>query len=228
MSTINHEVVASRLTAERLRSYLLLSSGDVPGAIHLYDWNAEISGALYEDLGRLEVIFRNALDAALVAYGAEREWPTTWYRRKQLFAGKPGQRPLAVIEAARLHAARRGSPECHGKVVAELPFGFWRYLCRSAYLTSLWVPALASAFPQHPANGDPRAVRRDVEDRIQRLHFLRNRIAHHEPIHQRDLRRDHRDLLELVGWICFESRDWIAGASRSMAVLQGRAAKVVK
>ena len=34
--------------------------------------------------------------------------------------------------------------------IAELNFGFWRYLRKPPYLTSLWVPAVASAFPLHP------------------------------------------------------------------------------
>jgi hypothetical protein len=222
MSTINHAVIASRLTAERLRSYTA-SAPDLPGAIRLYDWNAAISGALHEDLGRLEVVFRNALDGALVRYGADRGWSTAWYGRSQLFPGRPGRRPSAVVAEARLRATRGGLPELHGKVVAELPFGFWRYLCKAAYLTSLWVPALAAAFPGHPASGDARAVRHDVEDRIQRMHFLRNRIAHHEPVHQRDLRQDHGQLQELTGWICAESRSWIGGATRTPAVLERRA-----
>jgi hypothetical protein len=57
-------------------------------------------------------------------------------------------------------------------------------------------------------------VRRDVEDRIQRVHFLRNRIAHHEPIHQRDLREDHGNLLDVAGWMSPDVATWIEGASR--------------
>jgi hypothetical protein len=218
MSTINYPVIAARLTTERLRSYHQ-STSDLAGAIRLYDWNAAMAGALHEDLGRLEVVFRNSLDAALVRYGSERAWPTVWYQRSQLFPGRPHRRIWAVITEARQRATFGGIPERHGKVIAELPFGFWRYLCRSAYLTSLWVPALAAAFPDHPASGDARTVRREVEDRIQRLHFLRNRIAHHEPIHRRDLRRDHQQLRELVGWICPDSQAWVGEASRSARVL---------
>jgi hypothetical protein len=38
-------------------------------ALHLYDWNSAVSGALHEDLGRVEVVLRNALDGALVRHG---------------------------------------------------------------------------------------------------------------------------------------------------------------
>ena len=112
--------------------------------------------------------------------------------------------------------------EVHGRVIAELNFGFWRYLCEPPYLTSLWVPAVASAFPLHPSTLHPEQVRVDVADRMQRLHFLRNRVAHHEPIHRRDLSRDHGQLLELVGWMCSESRYWVAATSRTPEVIAAR------
>jgi hypothetical protein len=222
MATINYELIATRLTTYRLRSYLGECGQDLQRAIELYDWNIAISGAFYEDLGRLEVVFRNAIDSALVRWGAARNWPTVWYRRKALFPGKHSQRVWQGIADARARAGRRGSREVHGKVVAELSFGFWRFLCTRPYLTSLWVPALAAAFPHHPDAGNPLAVRQAVDERMQRLHFLRNRIAHHEPVHQRDLRRDHNDLLAVAGWICPATRDWIANTSRCLSVLARR------
>lgn len=222
MSTINHEAIARHLTRERLGSYLLSASGDLEQAIALYDWNAQVGGALHEDIGRLEVVFRNAIDEALVSYGAAQEWPTAWYRRRQLFPGKHGARALDDIKTARSRATRRGVPEVHGKVVAELSFGFWRFLCTKPYLTSLWVPVLADAFLNHPDQGDPRAVRQSVDDRIQRIHFLRNRVAHHEPVHQRNLRRDLDSIAQLAGWISVDARDWMVGASRAAAVIRDR------
>lgn len=222
MSTINHAVIATRLTTDRLGSYLTATGGDLVRTIALYDWNTAIGGALHEDIGRLEVVFRNALDAVLLDYGAGQGWPTVWYRRRQLFPGRHGRRALEDIAAARSRANRKRPPDVHGRVVAELGFGFWRFLCTRPYLTSLWVPALARAFPRHPRAGDPRVVRRDVDDRIQRLHFLRNRIAHHEPIHQRRLERDHASLAEIAGWICPDTRAWILATSRTPEVLAGR------
>ena len=62
----------------------------------------------------------------------------------------------------------------------------------------------------------------DVEDRIQRVHFLRNRIAHHEPIHHRDQSRDHASVIELSAWICAESHHWIDSRSRYAEVARSR------
>lgn len=222
MSTFDPSRIAARLTMDRLGSYLAASGGDLARAVDLYDWNASVGAAFHEDVGRLEVVLRNAVDSALVAYGSAQGWPTVWYRRHQLFPGKHGRRAIEDVDAARRRATRRKKPETHGKVIAELTFGFWRYLCTAPYLTSLWVPALAAAFPNHPTPTDPRAVRQDVEDRIQRVHFLRNRVAHHEPIHQRNLKRDQVSLLEVAGWICTDTHLWIAGTSRASLLLAQR------
>lgn len=223
MSSIDFKRIGARLTTTRLGSYLQATGGDIEAAIGLYDWNISVAGALYEDLGRLEVVFRNAVDDALVKYGSARGWADVWYRQMQFFQGQHGRRAREDIDAAQRRATRRGRrPEVHGRVIAELSFGFWRYLCELPYLTSLWVPAIAAAFPMHPAAPDPQLVRSDVADRMQRLHFLRNRIAHHEPIHRRDLSRDHERLLQLVGWMCSDSHAWIAATSRTPAMIIAR------
>lgn len=221
MSTFDPIAVQELLTADRLSSYRTAVGGDVRRAVDLYDWNSEIGGAIYEDLGRLEVILRNALDKRLVDMAATRGWREPWYRHKALFAGKHGRQALKDIDRALERATRRG-PEVHGKVIAELNFGFWRYLCARSYLTTLWVPALNRAFPGHPEATDARLVREQVEDRLQRLLFLRNRIAHHEPVHQRNLRRDLAALLEVAGWMSDDGRRWIAARSRSAAQIRAR------
>ena len=218
----NNQAIADHITHDRLRSYLSATAADLEAAIALYDWNIRVGSALLEDLSRLEVVFRNTIDSALVAHGQTRQWRSVWYRRPQLFPGKPGARALDDIATARRRAKRRGQPEAHGKVIAELSFGFWRFLCTPNYLTSLWVPALAALFPAHPNAGDPRQVRADVEDRIQRLHFLRNRIAHHEPIDQRNLAIDHRALLEVLQWISADSHDWAAATTRTPTAIAER------
>ena len=225
MSTIDHAAIAKRLTTERLASYLAATGDDLEQAIALYDWNTEIGSALLGDIGRFEVVFRNTLDSALVQHGTDQAWPTLWYRRSQLFPGKHGERALDDISRANNRARARGQkPGTHGKLIAELSLGFWRYLCTPAYLTSLWVPALAAAFPNHPRQGDPRAIRKDVDDRVQRVNFLRNRIAHHEPIHHRDLLLDYRSILEMTEWMCADTARWVSARSRTLVVLGTRPA----
>lgn len=124
------------------------------------------------------------------------------------------------VATARERATRWGKTlELEGKVVAELSFGFWRYLVAKRYQTTAW-PALQWAFPLHSAGGS--TPRGEVEDRMQRIHVLRNRIAHHEPIFRRNLSHDHADMLTLVGWISEEAQGWVEDRSRVRLLLAER------
>lgn len=96
-----------------------------------------------------------------------------------------------------------------------MSLGFWvRLLGRGGYINggrkadydrTLWRPALYKAFPGRP--------RRMVHQRLNHLRHLRNRIAHHEPILNRDLKRDYESLLEAVDWISTDVRKWIEAYS---------------
>ncbi|WP_420610478.1 hypothetical protein [Candidatus Poriferisodalis sp.] len=213
------DVVVERLTVERMGPYLDSAAGDLAAALRLYDWNSAVAGAIHADLGRLEVVFRNAVDRALKDLAAASGWKQPWFAQELLFRER--QRDAIDTAVQRASRRRRGSP-AHGAVISELGFGFWRFICVPAYLTALWVPALASAFPCHPAQGDPRRIRADVEHRMEGLHLLRNRIAHHEPIFRRNLRRDHAQLLELIGWMCADCQTWVVAVSRTLNTIAER------
>lgn len=179
-------------------------------AFALYEWNMAVSAALFHSIGALEVVVRNALHDQLA-----RTLGPTWYRRVPLAAAAKDDVARAIDRATRGGAER----ELPGKVVAELPFGFWRFLLSRRYHTSLWVPVLYRAFPRHP---DAARQRTDIENRMERLHFVRNRVAHHEPVHRRDLGHDYDDLLCVTGWICEDTRNWLAACSTFPAVLASR------
>jgi hypothetical protein len=95
--------------------------------------------------------------------------------------------------------------------------GFWRYLLASRYERTLWRTSLYRAFP-----GQGR--RRAIYTKLAALHLLRNRVAHHEPVHNRPLERLHADVLLLAGWICPTTRTWMAKHSTVQPVLGTRPA----
>ena len=124
------------------------------------------------------------------------------------------------IAQARNRAGRGQRSVTHGHVVAELNLGFWRYLVSKRYLTSLWIPALQYAFPGHAGNA--RTVQREVETHVSQLLYLRNRSAHHEPIHRRDLHRDLDMALALVGYVHPAAREWLSATETLSALLLQR------
>lgn len=195
-------VIADLLTHQRLSSYLTAANDDLDAALRLYEWNTNASAGTLSLISMTEVIVRNAMDAALSQWSQSRYGDGAWFTHAPLDA-----RGCADIAEARRRAIKRQPTEVHGKVVAELSFGFWRYLTASRYLTSLWVPALNTAFPHGHADIGQR--RKQVEQRLQRLAFVRNRAAHHEPIHQRRLIDDVADAIAVARWISPDAAAWI-------------------
>ncbi|HSV65564.1 MAG TPA: hypothetical protein VLJ59_06615 [Mycobacteriales bacterium] len=195
------------MTVERLGSYLAASGQDLERAFQLYEWNLRASAGVLTTVALVEVVVRNALDERLREWVGRRQPGRSWFDAAPL-----DERGTADVVAARERATRRGrQQEVHGKVIAELPLGFWRYLVASRYLTSLWVPATHAAFPG--GAGDLRHRRAAVEARLQRLAFVRNRAAHHEPIHRRSLDQDLAAAVELTRWICSDAAAWVAARS---------------
>ena len=88
-----------------------------------------------------------------------------------------------------------------GRIVAELPFGFWRYLLASHYDRTLWKSVFLGVFRD-------QSRRKPVYYRLTRLHELRNRIAHHEPIHAEQLAQRHDELLTVLDWMNPAYRSW--------------------
>ncbi|MFC5123656.1 hypothetical protein ACFPRL_09645 [Pseudoclavibacter helvolus] len=63
---------------------------------------------------------------------------------------------------------------------------------------------------------------------MQQLNYVRNRAAHHEPVHARDLRRDRRLALDLAGWIAEDAREWITDVSSLSNVIAQRPSTAVE
>ncbi|WP_155853946.1 hypothetical protein [Arthrobacter sp. H5] len=68
------QTLLKRLSPERLAPYLHVE-GNLHDAIHLYRWNIDLSGAVYEALHVFEVLLRNALDERLCLWNASQPDP---------------------------------------------------------------------------------------------------------------------------------------------------------
>lgn len=206
------------LSPGRFDRYAAAAGGDERAAVELYMWNNAIGGALHESLGQFEVILRNALDRQLAEYHRRRlHGDGNWCPDTGMPWANPTRTGRTIDEARERATAAGRFPEVHGKVVAELSMGFWRYLLAAHSQMTLWAPALHRAFPHMT-----RPQRGPVYDRVDRLHTLRNRVAHHEPIHRADLAARYAELVTVAGWIDPAAAAWISETSRVPAVLLAR------
>ena len=64
-------------------------------------------------------------------------------------------------------------------------------------------------FPYSPQEITTQELRKALYENIQELRWLRNRIAHHEPIFTRNLQEDYDTTLKLIGWRDEATANWI-------------------
>jgi hypothetical protein len=193
------------LSPARMAPYLTTCAGSWSDALSLYDWNTRVSAAFFESIHYLEIGLRNALDqTAVERLGGGWLSPTS-----PLLTSRSQQ----AVSIAQGHAGGPRAP--HGKVVAELPFGFWWSLLADEYNRRLWQPALRFAF-------DGPVRRRTLHHELDEIRRLRNRIAHHEPIHNRDLSSDFQRLLGLSERLAPALGEHIAHTSRVADLLAAR------
>jgi hypothetical protein len=166
--------IVATLTHPRLSKYLRVTGNKVQQALRLYVINAKVSAAVMTDLHYIEVALRNKFDRELKAkFGSE------WFKDAGFLSLVDG-RSHAILLKAQKNAVKhlpKGKALPPGKVIAELTFGFWLQLTDAKLEHKLWVPYLHKAFA--PRKAPKRAV---LNQKLEKLRQLRNRVAHHEPI----------------------------------------------
>lgn len=235
------DIIVGHLSTPRLAPYVA-ATGSRLEALRLYRWNLELSGSIHESLGVVEVMLRNAIDRQLQIWNQGRSAPidtapygSNWVEHpaRPLQAilnprGRGGRAPKSTYDSARERAVkdsnlrdpshpRHGVIPNHDDIVAHITFGTWLKLLPSKRdaqgrigphgQRGLWNNALKHSFPHH---ADPLVVHHWAY----RLHQLRNRIAHVEPLITTDVLSYHRTAARLLRAVEPAVGDWYAGVSR--------------
>ena len=201
----DYRVIEKLLSNQRMSSYRKAAKNDLFRSFELYEWDMQASAGVLQTVGMVEVLARNAMDTHLTKWAIDRG-ETSWFESAPL-----DQKGTSDLHRAASRATRSKTLPSHGKIIAELSLGFWRYLVASRYLTTLWIPALSNGFPNGPADISKR--RACVESHMDRLTFVRNRAAHHEPLHRRDLQQDLHSAVELARCIHVDAANWVSAKS---------------
>ncbi len=213
------------ISPARAARYLSSVAGDSSAALKLYEHNNQISASAWVVIADVEVVLRNIVADAIHAHhatvrpGALRWYDgPSWFTRGQWFT----KDTLKSIEVARRRVRdpgpSGGQRPSEGRLIAELSLGFWRYLLIGRYEHDLWNPAIRAKFDgmSHLSGSDSR---HEAHRRVEKLNYLRNRIAHHEPIYEPfsipgqgtiDVERVLSDAIELIGWSQPATAEWIS------------------
>lgn len=188
-------LLEAALSADRFARYVEWADGDRTRALDLYTLNARLSEALYIPLHAFEVALRNRshhLVATAIILDRQRD----------------------QVVAAIAELAQDNKPGDPGRVVAALTFSFWTSFFSTDY-EALWRSTL-NAIAVRP---DGRGLsRKDFARPCTQLRFLRNRVAHHEPILYWNLPKHHAALRELTLWLSPPLAAWSDGLDRFPAV----------
>ncbi|UAJ10501.1 hypothetical protein [Polymorphobacter megasporae] len=180
----------------------------------LYLWNARLAKAFLFPLQICEVTIRIAINEALATvYGADWILAPAFGLNEHSRASHDRALQRLIRRAQRLALP----PPVSDDLVAALTFDFWSNLLRDDYDDVWTIPVLAVAFPNLP-HGQGR---RQVQKMAAEVNELRNRIAHHEPIHDR---QNHGAkfaiVLDLIGLRSGQVREFTRRHSTVMAVVR--------
>lgn len=155
-------------------------------AMCLYEWNLQLGAAVMRDIAHVEVAVRNRFDSVIdERWRCCDQWLFDQHspvrvkleRRRKRRDGRKKTIDVNALNRRSIDEAigRVKSEVTAGKVIAELPFGFWRHCTDSALDETLWIPFLNQAFSKGTDRSKVSASLKNIND-------MRNRIAHHEPI----------------------------------------------
>ena len=205
------------LSKPRLGRYLMATQGKKPQAIRLYKYNVGLSQSLFGAISMVEIALRNAIDQHYQKQFQQIDWlkdniqPTGLFYNPVL-RNRAGRFEQAEKVKTIINSLRKNYS--HDKVVAELSFGFWRFMF-SGIQFNVFGNTLLQIFPNRPKGVNQKMVYQKLTE----IDNLRNRIAHHEPIcfdtHNTPSiqysQKHHQDILDLLDWLGYPPKQILMG-----------------
>ena len=143
----------------------------------LYRKNLSLCQELFTLISCFEVALRNRIDRH---YSAPRG--NNWLRDSITPGGMFDTRNTSRTQRLINDCLNRLNKYAHPKLVAEMDFGFWRYLFAQPQFYAAG-QTLLQVFPAKPTSTPVMQYNHSyVFNQLGHINDLRNRIAHHEPI----------------------------------------------
>ena len=98
-------------------------------------------------------------------------------------------------------------------------FVFWQKMFTSRYDVRLWDVHLRRVLPNLATVKTVAVLRKEIYADLEHVRFLRNRIAHHEPIFRRNLNDDLDKITALIRFRCQLTADWMMLCQRVTRLL---------
>lgn len=210
------------ITTARMNRYLVACDGNSRKAMTLYRKNLQLTQELFTVISCFEVALRNAIDKKFTTVlGSD------WLR--------DGADSGGIFDNSRCRLTKQNINEAkdklytysHFKLVAELGFGFWRFMfAQNQYAATNKV--LLQIFPSKPISTLTQQYNNVyIFNQLAKLNHIRNRMAHHEPIcflpgqnvKDTSYARQHYNLiLQLFQWMEIDEASLLYGLDHINAV----------
>lgn len=213
------QAIKATLSTPRIETYKAATLGDptLSSALVLYAWNAQVSAALLAPLHICEVSIRNAIsDAIAAAHGPQWPWSAGFVRSLP--------NPVVGYNARSDLLSSRINKTTTGQVIADLKFVFWQTMFTSRFDARLWTHHLRKVLPYADDTKTTAQIRALVYSELEQIRKLRNRIAHHEPIFQRNLATDFQKIHDLIAVRCPITAAWMLQNQGAQALILNKPA----
>ena len=209
------QAVKNTLSAARMSTYVIAASNNERAALELYAWNAQVSGALLTPLHICEVVVRNTVSETLESkYGDK--WPWSQSFERSLTNPSVGYNQQKDLKNSRKKVTTTG------QLIPELKFVFWQKMFTARYDQRLWGQHLKQVLPNLDQAKTVSQLRKDIYDDLEQIRKLRNRIAHHEPIFNRNLDDDFQKIVKLVEVRCQVTANWMVNNQQALDIIKAR------
>lgn len=166
------------MTPVRMGRYLAACGHNTKKAMTLYRLNLRLSQELFTVISCFEIALRNAVDKHCLN-NLGNDWLKTGASPAGIFDNRNCRLTARNINVAVTKLSRLYT---HNKLVAELGFGFWRYMF-APHQYAATGRNLLGVFPAKPSSTPAAQYNQTyVFNQLAQINKLRNRIAHHEPI----------------------------------------------
>jgi hypothetical protein len=204
------------MSKERTNRYLWACSDISKNAMTLYRLNLKLSQELFTIISCFEVALRNSIDELL-----KRPLGNEWLKESILGGGIFDVKTCAITaKIIQDNCNKLKNYYSHSKLIAEMDFGFWRYLfAQPQFLASGKI--LLKIFPAKPKSSPSIQYNHSfVFNELGRINALRNRIAHHEPICFKQnssiidtsfAKQNYRLILDFFNWLQINEKDLLYG-----------------
>lgn len=215
--------IRTSLAADRLAAYATPSDVDALDPVARYLWNIALGQAMQPALHFLEICLRNHIfdkSRTIVLEETLRfDRVSCWLDAMPSLLEHKEREAVEDAKAQLLSSKKTLTP---GRLVSKLSFGFWLSLCKRPYEQgnasgpALW-PALARK--GFPFMSKEMRSRGKIFEHLDHIRVLRNRISHHEPIWDRDLKAAHTKIIEAIAWMNQNLADSVKAEARVESII---------